>query len=73
MSAIISGTSCKGCGKKYWYSLGHPKWYDDVVKRDLEASKQFIRYVENGEVGNVPEMPQRIEKEGRKWIQLKNT
>ena len=33
MSAIIAGKACKKCGCEYMLSLGHPKWFDDVVKR----------------------------------------
>lgn len=42
MSAIIAGNSCKICGKKYRLSLGHPKWYDDVVKKRLPKSDEFL-------------------------------
>lgn len=42
MSAIIAGNSCKKCEKKYWLSLGHPKWYDDVMKRRLPKSDNFL-------------------------------
>lgn len=44
MSAIIAGNSCKKCGKKYYLSLGHPKWYDDVMKRRLPKSDEFIKF-----------------------------
>lgn len=44
MSAIIAGEHCKVCGKPYWYSFGHPKWYDDVVKRKMLKSNAFKRF-----------------------------
>ncbi len=41
MSAIISGWKCKDCKQKYWISLGHPKWYDDVVKKGEPKNESF--------------------------------
>lgn len=42
MSAIISGWHCKSCDKKFSISFGHPKWWDDVVKRGLPKSEKFL-------------------------------
>lgn len=44
MSAIITGEACKECGRKYWVSLGHPKWYDDVMKRREPKGEDFLFY-----------------------------
>jgi len=44
MSAIVAGKSCKKCKKEYWVSLGHPKWYDDVMVRRLPESENFSEY-----------------------------
>ncbi len=44
MSAIITGSSCKKCKRKYYLSLGHPKWYDDVIKRGMSKSDNFLAY-----------------------------
>jgi len=44
VSAIIAGKSCKKCKKDYYLSLGHPKWYDDVVKRCLPKSDNFLQF-----------------------------
>ena len=44
MSAIIAGNSCKKCGKGHYLSLGHPKWYDDVIKRCLPKSDNFLQF-----------------------------
>ena len=44
MSAIIAGKSCKRCGEKFYVSLGHPKWYDDVVKRGKPPCSKFERF-----------------------------
>jgi len=41
MSVIIAGDKCKGCGKPYMISLGHPQWFDDVVKHGKPKSQQF--------------------------------
>lgn len=46
MSAIVAGESCKICKKEYWYSFGHPKWYDDVVQKGLEKSEEYLEYEE---------------------------
>jgi len=54
MSAIIAGKSCRGCGREYWVSLGHPEWYDDVVKRGLEKSENFKRYERMAKSGMCP-------------------
>lgn len=32
MSVIIAGEKCKSCGKEFWLSLGHPKWFDFPMK-----------------------------------------
>ncbi len=44
MSAIITGSSCKKCKRKYYLSLGHPKWYDDVVKRRMPKSNNYLQF-----------------------------
>lgn len=44
MSAIIAGDNCRGCGKDYYISLGHPKWYNDVVKHKRPENKIFKLY-----------------------------
>jgi hypothetical protein len=44
MSAIIAGNSCKKCKKPYYLSLGHPKWYDDSMKRRLPKSDEFLKF-----------------------------
>lgn len=44
MSAIIAGNACKKCGKKYWISFGHPKWYDDVIKRRAPKNETFLQF-----------------------------
>ena len=52
MSATIAGESCKKCGDEYYVSLGHPKWFDDVIKRDLpfnDTWKAFCRFAASGE------------------------
>ena len=41
MSAIISGWQCKDCKEKYWISLGHPKWFDDVIKKGEPKNATF--------------------------------
>lgn len=38
MSAIIAGKKCKKCSGSWYVSLGHPKWFDDVVKRRKEPN-----------------------------------
>lgn len=40
MSAIVAG-KCKKCGVEFWHSLGHPKWYEDGVKRLKTESAKF--------------------------------
>ena len=54
MSAIIAGKDCEVCGREYWMSFGHPDWYDDVMKRGLEASEQFTTYVKMAKSGLCP-------------------
>jgi len=44
MSAIIAGKSCKNCKKRYSVSFGHPKWYDDVIKRGKPENATFKRF-----------------------------
>jgi hypothetical protein len=44
MSAIIAGKKCKGCGEEYYTSMGHPKWYDDVIKRGLPENETFKEF-----------------------------
>jgi hypothetical protein len=44
MSAIIAGKECKGCKQDYYMSFGHPKWYDDVVKRGMPESEKFKEF-----------------------------
>jgi len=55
MSAIIAGKACKECGQEYYISFGHPKWYDDVVKRNLPPSddyKAFRKFQTSGKCPN---------------------
>jgi hypothetical protein len=55
MSAIIAGKSCKKCGKEYYVSFGHPKWYDDVMKRNNppgEIFQAFRVFQKSGECPN---------------------
>lgn len=54
MSAIVAGESCKVCKKSYWVSFGHPKWYDDVMKRRMPESESFKRYREMARSGMCP-------------------
>lgn len=51
MSAIIAGKSCKACKKLYWLTFGHPKWYDNVVKRGMPESNAFRRFREIAKSG----------------------
>ena len=44
MSAILAGKSCKKCNSEWYVSFGHPKWYDDVVKRRLPASITYSTF-----------------------------
>jgi hypothetical protein len=45
MSAIISGRSCKNCNKKNWYiSLGHPKWWHDIVIKGKKKNLTYATY-----------------------------
>jgi len=44
VSVIISGKCCKCCGKEYYHSLGHPTWYDDVVKHGKPKNAAFRNY-----------------------------
>lgn len=44
MSAIVAGNKCKKCGCKYFSSFGHPKWYDDVVKRGLPKPPIYLEF-----------------------------
>jgi len=48
MSAIIAGKSCSVCGKEHYVSIGHPKWYDAVVLKKhnptKEDEKEFERF-----------------------------
>jgi len=44
MSAIIAGKSCKRCGNPFYVSLGHPDWYDDVIKRGLPATERYDNF-----------------------------
>ena len=44
MSAIILGNSCRKCKREYYLSLGHPKWYDDVVKRRMPKSDDYLQF-----------------------------
>lgn len=46
MSAVIAGTKCRGCGNSYYVSLGHPKWFDDVVKHNKPKSELFKQFEE---------------------------
>ena len=46
MSAIIAGEACKECGERYWYTLGHPKWFNDVVKRNMEPGEDFKAFIQ---------------------------
>jgi hypothetical protein len=38
MSAILAGT-CKKCKEEFWISYGHPKWFDDYVKKNIESKE----------------------------------
>ena len=51
MSAIIAGKSCKICNKEYYISFGHPKWFDDVLKRGKEPCKEFKKFCNIQESG----------------------
>lgn len=54
MNAIIAGKPCKKCGKKYYLSLGHPKWFDDVMKRHLPKSDEFLKFEKMAASGMCP-------------------
>lgn len=54
MSAIIAGKACKKCGKEYYLSLGHPRWYDDVVKRGKPKSDHYREWEEMKKSGKCP-------------------
>jgi hypothetical protein len=45
MSAIVAGKSCKLCKNKYYVSIGHPDWFDNVVKRRRKPCPIYKRYV----------------------------
>jgi hypothetical protein len=45
MSAIIAGEKCKLCSKRYFVSMGHPDWFDNVIKRRKEPCSIYRRYV----------------------------
>lgn len=66
MSAIIAGDKCRECGEKYWVSLGHPKWHDDVVKRGLPMSKEYRRFKEMASSGMCPGCYIKTEEEKKK-------
>lgn len=40
MSAIVAG-KCKKCNEDFWVTLGHPEWFDDVVKRRMPENDEF--------------------------------
>ncbi len=44
MSAIIAGKSCRKCKREYYLSLGHPKWYDDVIKRRMPTAADYLQF-----------------------------
>ena len=44
MSAIIAGKSCKICKQKYFVSLGHSDWFDNVVKRQRPPCEIYKRF-----------------------------
>lgn len=54
MSAIIAGESCKKCGNKYFVSLGHPPWFDDVVKKRKPPCEIYKRYLRIAQSGKCP-------------------
>lgn len=50
MSAIIAGKKCKICKQKYFVSLGHTDWFDNVVKKRRKPCpiyKRFARIVKS--------------------------
>lgn len=55
MSVIISGESCVSCKKSFWVSLGHPKWYDDVIKRGMPKNENYLRLEKIAKSGKCPE------------------
>ena len=54
MSAIISGHSCKSCKKKFWLSLGHPKWYKEYLRTGYKdkSYKMFEQIARSGKCLN---------------------
>ena len=51
MSAILAGKECKICKGKWYVSLGHPEWYDRVVKKNrtpCNTYKRFVRIAKSG-------------------------
>ena len=55
MSAVLAGKNCKGCARQPWLvSLGHPKWYDDVVKRKKKPGVLYTLFREYQTSGLCP-------------------
>lgn len=54
MSCIIAGDACAECGKKYWVSLGHPNWFDDVIKRGKPKSEDYLFFEDMAQSGKCP-------------------
>jgi len=51
MSAIFAGDKCKICNESYYASLGHPEWFDNVVrgrKPPCEAYKRYHKLLRSG-------------------------
>jgi hypothetical protein len=44
MSAIAAGKECKSCKTSFYFSFGHPKWYDDVLKYGVPESETFKEF-----------------------------
>ena len=55
MSAVVAGKSCKQCKKPYYVSFGHPKWFDDVVKRGMPKSELYKQFEELRHSGMCPQ------------------
>jgi hypothetical protein len=46
MSAIIAGNACRRCEKPYYWSFGHPKWFEDVRKHGKKPGEQYLKWRE---------------------------
>ena len=74
MSAIIAGQSCKRCNSNYWLSMGHHKWYDDVVKRNKKPTEIYKTFREAQASGLCPNcwLSEVIEKHKHRPDELSN-